>query len=326
MKAAVVYDFARPPHYADFADPQAAQDEVLVRVQAAAVSQLVQAQAAGRHYSSGKTLPTIPGADGVGTLEDGTRVYFGFPTAPFGSLAQLSKVPRHYTVALPGSLDSATAAALANPGMSSWAALTRRAHFQRGENVLVNGATGTSGRLAVQVARHLGAGRITATGRNEAALRELGADEVIVLEPVALEQGGEALAGTFRQSLQANPVNVVLDYLWGPSAHSLLAALGGHGNPEGESRVRFVQIGAMGGAEISLNAGILRSSGVELLGSGLGSVSNAELVAVVGELFQAAAQHGWSTPLTTRPLSEVEGAWPVGGAGASQERLVMVME
>ncbi|GHG10039.1 alcohol dehydrogenase [Deinococcus piscis] len=315
MKAAVIHDFAQPPRYDDFQTPQPDAGEVLVKVEAAAVSQLVRAQASGKHYSSGKTLPVVPGFDGVGQLEDGSRVYFAFPTAPFGALAQQSKVRREYTVPLPAELDSALAAALANPGMSSWAALTRRAHLQAGEHVLINGATGTAGRLAVQIARHLGAGRIVATGRNEAVLRDLGADEIIVLN-----QEEDALTETFRQSVHRNPVQVVLDYLWGMSAHSLLSAFSGHADPEGEPRVRFVQIGSMSGAELSLNASTLRSSGVELLGSGLGSVPNRELVAAIGEMLEAAATHGWTTPVDIRPLAEVETAWNAEGS----DRLVLV--
>lgn len=314
MKAAVIHDFAQPPRYDDFQTPQPDAGEVLVKVEAAAVSQLVRAQASGKHYSSGKTLPVVPGFDGVGQLEDGSRVYFAFPTAPFGALAQQSKVRREYTVPPPAGLDSALAAALANPGMSSWAALTRRAYLRAGEYVLIDSATGTTGRLAVQIARHLGAARIVATGRNEAVLRDLGADEIIVLN-----QEEDALTETFRQSVHRNPVHVVLDYLWGMSAHRLLSAFSGHADPEGEPRVRFVQIGSMSGADISLNASTLRSSGVELLGSGLGSVSNRELVRAIGEMLEAAA-HSWTTPVDIRPLAEVETAWNAEGS----DRLVLV--
>ncbi len=317
MKAAVIHDFAQPPRYDDFQNPQPDGNEVLVNVEAAAVSQLVRAQASGKHYSSGKTLPVVPGVDGVGRLAGGERVYFAFPTAPFGALAQQSKVQRDYTVAVPEALESNMAAALANPGMSSWAALTRRAHLQQGESVLINGATGTSGRLAVKIARHLGAGHIVATGRNEAVLRDLGADEIIVLN-----QEGDELTQTFRQSLHNTPVNVILDYLWGQSAQSLLSALSTHGNPEGAPRVRFVQIGSISAATLNLEGGILRSSGLELMGSGLGSVSNRELVASIGEMLRAAAQHGWSTEIDVHPLSEVEQAWQTSGG----DRLVLVVQ
>ena len=92
MKAAVVESFDRAPRYADFAEPAAGEGEVLVKMRAAALSNLVKGQASGRHYSSGGVLPFVPGADGIGRLEDGQRVYFAFPTAPFGSMAERTVV------------------------------------------------------------------------------------------------------------------------------------------------------------------------------------------------------------------------------------------
>ncbi|MGH8466375.1 MAG: quinone oxidoreductase family protein, partial [Pseudomonas sp.] len=188
MKAAIVHDFDQPPRYGELDAPQALPGEVLVRVRAAALSQLVRAQASGKHYSSGKTLPLVPGADGVGLLADGSRVYFAFPRAPIGAMAEVVAVDARNVVAVPDGIDDITAAAIANPGMSSWAALQERAHFKPGERVLINGAAGTSGRLAIQVAKHLGASRVVATARNpavEAELRALGADDFIRLDQPA---------------------------------------------------------------------------------------------------------------------------------------------
>jgi NADPH:quinone reductase-like Zn-dependent oxidoreductase len=92
MKCAVVHDFNAPPQYGDFAAPVAVDGERLVRVQAAALSQLAKSQAAGKHYSSETKLPVIPGVDGVGLLPDGHRVYFAFPRAPFGTMAEIAAV------------------------------------------------------------------------------------------------------------------------------------------------------------------------------------------------------------------------------------------
>ena len=94
------------------------------------------------------------------------RVYFVLPRAPYGSMAEQAVVPSAHCVPLPDELDDVTAAAIANPGMSSWAAYTERARLKAGETVLVNGATGTAGRLAVQIAKYLGARKVIATGRN----------------------------------------------------------------------------------------------------------------------------------------------------------------
>lgn len=307
MKAAIVNSFDRVPEYGEFEEPVAQAGEVLIKVSAAGLSQLVRGQAAGRHYSSGTSLPVIPGVDGVGRLADGRRVYFAFPRAPFGAMAELSVVRSSQYVPLPEELDDVTAAAAANPGMSSWVALNERAKFVAGETVLINGATGVSGRLAIQIAKYLGARRVIATGRNEASVAELpllGADRVI-----ALDQSPERLTEVFRKEIRENGVSVILDYLWGASAESLMAAVAGHGSGEAEPRIRFVQIGSLSGQMISLPSGALRSSGLELLGSGLGSVSNEVLVQNIGELMKAIVPGRLKIAAQAVPLTRVAEAW-----------------
>jgi len=130
------------------------------------------------------SFPIGVGIDGVGRLDDGGRVHFFLPKAPYGSMAEKVVVPSSQCTTVPDGLDDITAAAIAIPAMSSWVALKDRANFTVGETVLVNGATGTSGRLAVQVAKYLGAKKVIATGRQAATLQSikpLGADETILL-------------------------------------------------------------------------------------------------------------------------------------------------
>ncbi len=157
MKAAVVFDLNEGPIWADFSEPQPAAGYTLIDVRAAAISHVVKGRASGRHYSFDGTLPFVVGIDGVGMTSDGQRVYFAFPSAPFGSMAQRAPVALQNCLPLPDALDDISAAAMANPGMSAWAALVKRAQFQAGETVLINGATGSAGQLAVQIARYLGA-------------------------------------------------------------------------------------------------------------------------------------------------------------------------
>ncbi|WP_166364208.1 quinone oxidoreductase family protein [Pseudomonas akapageensis] len=307
MKAAIVHAFDQPPKFGEIDAPTAQADEVLVTVQAAALSQLVRAQASGKHYSSGKTLPFVPGADGVGRLADGSRVYFAFPRAPIGAMAQTVAVKAVNCVAIPASVTDLTAAAIANPGMSSWAALADRAHFQPGESVLVNGAAGTSGRLAIQIAKHLGASRVIATARNPAVedeLHALGADTFI-----ALNQPSEKLVEIFQHEINGAGVDIVLDYLWGLPAECFLNAATGHGSSEAGPRIRFVNIGSLAGTTISLTPGPLRSSGLELLGSGLGSVSHERLVQIVGKVLQAIDPAQLKIDAHPIELSQVERAW-----------------
>src|ERR1700742_1119187 len=136
MKAAIVESFAKPPRYGSFDDPVAEAGEVLVQVEAAGLHQIVKGLANGTHYGSTGELPFIPGVDGVGRLEDGTRVYFGASRRHYGTLAERAGSGGGMRLPLPDGLDDATAAGIANPGMSSQVALTERAKFTAGESVL----------------------------------------------------------------------------------------------------------------------------------------------------------------------------------------------
>jgi NADPH:quinone reductase-like Zn-dependent oxidoreductase len=304
MKAAIVLGAGQTPFYGDFPEPEPAMGETLVTVMAAAVSHVVKSRASGSHYSSSGRFPFVVGIDGVGRLEDGSRIYFALPRAPYGSMAQRTIVPLAHCVALPRDLDDVTAAAIANPGMSSWAAFTERAQLKPGETVLVNGATGTAGRLAVQIARHLGAKKIIATARNAVALdavAALGADVTI-----PLVEDGAALEESFIRQFKEG-VDVVIDYLWGSSAERLLIAAAKAGADA--VPIRFVQIGAVGGPDITLPSAVLRSSAIALMGSGIGSVPLDRFIACTGDLLRAVAPAGLEIATTPVPLADVEQAW-----------------
>ena len=221
MKAAIVQGPNQTPVYGDFAEPEPAAGENRIRVSAAALSPLARGRASGAHYSASHSFPFVAGVDGVVRLDDGKRVYFLMPRAPFGAMAEEAVVSSTQFLPLPYGLDDITAAAIANPAMSSCAALMERAKLKAGETVLVNGATGAAGQLAVQIARRLGAAKVIATGRNLKALREaaeLGADATI-----PLVEDEAALDASFAAAFEKG-VDVVVDYLWGKSAERLLIA------------------------------------------------------------------------------------------------------
>jgi NADPH2:quinone reductase len=208
---------------------------------------------------------------------------------------------------LPEGIDDVTAAGIANPAMSSWVALTMRAKFAAGESVLILGATGVAGQLAIQVAKRLGARRVVATGRNPQALerlKALGADAVISLDQ---EQG--ELVSSFRGELAGDGVDVVLDYLWGQPAERALEAISQKGLRKASSRIRFIQIGESAGKTISLPAATLRSSGLELLGSGFGSASLDQILVALAEFFQVAAKEPFQFRTKAAPLRDVEALW-----------------
>ena len=304
MKAAIIKAPGQGPIYADFDKPAAHAGHRLIEVTASALSHVARARASGTHYSSAATFPFVAGVDGTGRLEDGQRVYFFKPEAPFGSFADYTIVSGDHCAKLPDALDDVTAAAIAIPGMSSWAALVERGGFAAGETVLINGATGTSGRLAVQIAKHLGAGRIIATGRREAALQAMklaGADVTI-----SLEQDEDALNRAF-ESQFAVGVDVVLDYLWGTSARALLISAA-KASPD-DHPVRFVQIGSISGADIQLPAAVLRSAAITLSGSGIGSVPLPRLLHAMQEVFNAAVPAGLQTETQVVSLADIGKHW-----------------
>ena len=199
MNAALVESYDRPPRYTTFADPVAADGEVEVEITAAALHPIVKSLANGTHYGATGKFPFIPGLDGAGRLKDGTRVYFGVTREGYGTFAETAATQKWMCLPIPDTLDDVTVAAMMNPGMSSWAALKSRAQFVTGENILILGATGIAGELAVQIAKRLGAGKVIAAGRNPEALaraKQRGADATI-----SLLQEPEALTADFRQHL-----------------------------------------------------------------------------------------------------------------------------
>jgi NADPH2:quinone reductase len=215
---------------------------------------------------------------------------------------------------IPDGLDDATAAAIANPAMASWAALTARAQLAAGENLLILGATGVAGKLAVQVAKRLGARRIVAVGRDPQALevaRALGADAAI-----SLVQERAELVTALRNEFAEHGVDVAIDYLWGQPAEVLLDAISQKGLQHRAKRIRYVQIGSAAGKTITLNAETLRSSGLELLGSGFGSVPMDRIVAALREFWEEAARNPFQIDVLPVPLRDVEAVWNRKESGA----------
>ncbi|WP_437928735.1 zinc-binding alcohol dehydrogenase family protein [Sorangium sp. So ce291] len=301
MKAAVVNSFGVPPSFQDLREPDAGDGEAVVTVRAAALSPIVKGLASGRHYASGASAGFVPGVDGVGIDGTGRRVYFLFPKAPFGSMAEKSLVASCMMVPVPENLSSERAAAVATAGLASWIAFSRRAKLQIGETVLVIGATGAAGSMALQTARYLGASKVIAVGRDEAKLERLAADVKIALK----DDADSALRAQFDQG-----VDVVLDFVWGePAVRVLRAATRDRGSRSGEPRLRYVQLGTVAGDEISIRGDMLRSTGLELIGSGIGSVAVKELLAGAGELLAAAPAAGFNASFTSLPLRAVADAW-----------------
>jgi NADPH:quinone reductase-like Zn-dependent oxidoreductase len=305
MHAAVVTSFDAPPRYLQIEVPVPHDEhQQLVSVLAVGLHPRVRTGASGRHYSSTGRLPLIPGVDGVGVLPDGRRVYFVADDELPGPMAEKTVIDLRRTVPLPDTAKTELIAAAMNPAMSSWVALRRRVPIQPGQSVLVLGATGNAGRMAVQIARHLQAGRVVGAGRDPdrlAALLGLGADDV-----VQLTDDDDATAAALADT--AAEVDIVLDYLWGTPAERAMIALLTRRSDRSRA-LDWVEIGAMAGPTLELPSVALRSANLRIQGNGQGAVSTAgylaELPALIDEIGTGTLQ------MTARriPLHDVETAW-----------------
>jgi NADPH:quinone reductase-like Zn-dependent oxidoreductase len=309
MKAAVIYNKGEMPKYAEFADPISQnENEIVISVKAVAITNLDRGIVSGAHYSAANDnlSGTVIGSDCVGVLENGQRVY---ARGINGTIAEKAIVDKQRMVLLPEDIDDAVAAALPNAVAGSAMALRFRAGMQPGETVLINGATGFTGQMAIQIAKHYGAKRIIVTGRNEKTLESLltlGADEII-----SLKQDDQSIVDQLKAIQQETPIDIILDYLWGHSAELIFSFLKGKGNFT--HKVRYVSIGAMAGDSIQLSAAILRSVDLQLSGSGLGSWTKEQVKLlfseILPEMFLLAAQQKLKVNIETIPLVHIETMW-----------------
>ncbi len=306
MYAAVLHNFGSPPRYEEFPDPIAGDGEVVLRVSAAALKPVDRQMASGSHYASAQQLPVVCGTDGVGWLPDGHRVFFGGARSPYGAMAQRTVVRKAFTFPIPDGLNDETAAAIPNPGVSAWLSLAYRAKLAAGENVLILGATGVTGRLAVKIARLLGAVRVVAAGRNPhvlAGLREQGADDIISLDGPA-----ENLSAAFAKAAGNTGFQVVLDYVWGKPAEAFLAAVTRKEFAAMEAETRCVQVGESAGSTISLPASVLRSTPLTLMGTA-GIPPGNVLADALNKVMSYAARGELRLETEVVPLADVEAAW-----------------
>jgi NADPH:quinone reductase-like Zn-dependent oxidoreductase len=305
MNAAVVTSFDDPPHYQSFECPlPTSDDELLVDVLAVGLHPRVRSGAAGAHYTSSGKLPMIPGVDAVGRRPDGKRIYFVTTEDDMGTMAEKAIVDVRRAVELPDGVEAEKVAASMNPAMSSWVALRRRVPIEPGQSVLVLGATGNAGGMAVQVAKRLGAGRVVGAGRDPerlSALEQIGADQTVQLTSDA-RATGQALAAA------AAEVDIVIDYLWGePAQRAIMALLEGRSDRSRE--LNWIQIGAIAGATLELPSVALRVANFRLQGVGQGAISATDYVAELPSLIDEINCGAIGVAANVVPLADVERIW-----------------
>ena len=318
MYAAVVRSFDEPPRYERFQTPEpSAEHEIAVDVLAAGLHPRVRSGASGSHYSSTESLPLIPGIDGVGRSEDGRLLYFVAFDGAFGTMAERTVIDRRRAAVLSDDADVPAIAAAMNPGMSSWLALRKRISFEAGQKVLVLGATGSAGQMAVQIAKFFGAGRVAAAGRDRQRLAELaglGADEIVPLtgEPDEIARSLGAAGAD---------ADVVIDYLWGSVTERAIPALV-KARTDRSKPLAWIQIGSMAGTTLTLPSAALRAANLRLLGSGQGSLTTAQIVAELPGLADQITKGTFAVDPLPRPLRDVEAAW--NARTAPGQRIVFV--
>jgi len=309
VRAAVLTEYG-VPRAGDFDEPVASEGQAVVGVSAAGLNPVDVAICGGRFYAGKPPLPSVSGREGVGTL-DGRRVYFDTPVAPFGAMAERSLIDPVSTYTVPDEVDDGVAVALGIAGLAAWLSLTWRAALKPGEHVLVLGASGVVGQIAVQGARILGAGRVVAAARSAPALERclaLGADRAVRL--------GEAedLATALSEAADGR-IDVVLDPLFGePFVAAIQAASFG---------ARLVQIGASAGQQATVPSAPIRGKVLTIMGH-TNFAAPPEVKRTAYERMAAAAAAGELEVETERiPLERVDDAWARMEQGSHRKILVI---
>ncbi|MGF1343642.1 quinone oxidoreductase family protein [Streptomyces flavovirens] len=307
MRAAVITSFDAPPAYGEHPDPVATgEHDLVVEVLAAGLHHLTRAKANGTHYSATGDFPLVPGVDGVVRDGAGRLRYAVLDDTNLGTFAERTVIDARRSVLLSDDIDPVRVAAAMNPGMASWVALRRRIAFREGQSVLVLGATGSAGGMAVQIAKRFGAAQVVAAGRDTTrfkALEALGADRTI----------------TFDEAGVAADVDVVLDFLWGePAAGAMLPML--TARADRSAPLTWIQIGSMAGATAPVPSAALRAARLQILGSGIGSVTPRDFIAELPELADAVTEGALDVHARAVPMAEIAQAW----TERTRERLVFV--
>ncbi|GIU95859.1 MAG: NADPH:quinone reductase [Gaiellaceae bacterium] len=299
MRAALVSELGSPPTVAEI------EADGSIEIVAVALNPLDLAVAAGRFYGGHPPLPYVPGAEAVGRL-DGARVYLfgeGCGVRRDGFLRERTDFPPELAVPVPDELDDATAAASGIAGVAAWVPLARLAPVRRDDRVLVLGASGLVGKIAVQVARLLGAERVVAAGRSAeklAPLTELGADAQVVLD-------GEGVVERMRDACGGDGPTVVLDPLWGAPVEAAIEAAA--------PKARVVNLGQSAGPVATVASAAVRGKQLTILGHANVSLPPDERRAAYEEVAAHVAAGRIRIERETFTLEQVANAWQAQAAG-----------
>ena len=312
MRAAILRAHGATPELGEFEEPVAGEGTEVAEILAAGLNPVDLRKASGSFpLLPPLPLPTVAGWEGVARLADGSRVYFVDPPPPSGALAERTVVDPEAAFGVPDGVDEALAVALGIAGLAGWLALEWSARLRGGETVLVLGATGTVGQVAVQAARALGARRIVAAGRDPRALEragELGADATVAL-------GG---AGDLEEALREaadGGYDVVVDPLWGAPAVAALKAC--------NRFARFVQLGQSAGAEATVASSDVRMKALRIVGHTNYAIPVEDQRAAYARMTERAAAGELTADLERVPLDDVAAAWERQRSGPGTKLVVI---
>src|SRR6266516_4279126 len=322
MPAAVIRNHAAPPEYLQWPIPRRGHGQALVRVTAAPISPLDLLCASGRSYFGAPRLPYIPGVQGIGivieadVLARGQRVWFSCDAGMKpgdGSMALYCVIDESSALVLPDQVDDDLAAALGLSSIAAWMALTWRGHLQPGEQVLVLGASGAVGQVAVQAAKLLGAGRVIAASRDEAACTRAlthGADAVVDLTGDDVDEMSRRIAAACD-----GPLHLVIDPVWSLPAEAAVRVLAAEG--------RLVNIGSAAGPTARFESAILRSKLHAILGYTNNALSHEQKAEALTEILIHAAAGRCTVERETVPLARAAEAWE-RQAACARRKLILI--
>jgi NADPH:quinone reductase len=314
MRAAVVRELGVPPEPGEVEEPAPGEGETLVEVLAAPLNPIDIATGAGRFYGGHPPLPYVPGCESVGRLDSGELVWAhgsGLGVKRNGGLAERLAAPEQALLPLPDGTDPVVAGALGIAGLAGWVPLAWRAPLGGGETVLVLGATGTVGLVAVQAARILGAGRIVAAGRSPEALAraaDAGAHATVRLDEADVVR-------RLREACGEKGPEIVIDPLWGEPLAAALEVAG--------QGARAVNIGQSAGPETTIRSADVRGKQLEILGYSNFGVPPDVLAREYRRLLEHAAAGDVKVDVEQVPFADVAAAWRRQGEGAGKKLVIV---
>jgi len=311
MRAAILREHGAIPEPGEFDDPAPYDGTELLEVLAAGMNPVDVRIASGTFPNERHDPPYVAGKEGVGRRDDGSMVYFDVSVEPYGAFAERTLIEAGSGYPVPAGLDPALAVCLGVAGLAAWLPLEWRGALEPGESVLVLGASGVVGQIAVQAAKLLGAGRVVAAARSEEGLelaRELGADATVAL-------GSADLAAALREAAGGDGFDLVHDPLWGEPAQAALSAL----RPFG----RLVHVGQSAGAEATIPSSVVRAKPVDIRGYTNYTAGTERKAAA----YQRMAGHALAGELRVGVervgLDAVPEIWQLGGGSPHRKRVVV---